>query len=269
MDKVIAAIEERLNTLDGHIGRLEKSVKSRGEGCIWASRSHGCVRFYEKKGTREKRYLGNDDQKTIQRLIQKKYETKLLEAAENEKRILNECLELLTSKRDKSDMNAVFPSLTEEIKKYVRQDESTDEGFAQKWLAAKYYRAKRGEGHKFETLNKDLVRSKSEVIIADRLYTAGIPYRYEQMLELQNEHANPLRYYPDFTVLNKRTRKIYYWEHLGRLGDPEYCFDTLIKLEDYSDNGILFGKNLILTFESQKMPLYTANVDRLIKQFLI
>ena len=89
------------------------------------------------------------------------------------------------------------------------------------------------------------------------------------MLELQNEQANPLRYYPDFTVLNKRTRKIYYWEHLGRLGDPEYCFDTLIKLEDYSDNGILLGKNLILTFESQKMPLYTANVDRLIKQFLI
>ena len=268
MDKVIAAIEERLNTLDGHIGRLEKSIQDKGDGSIIVSSSHGYVRFYEKKENGEKRYLGNDKTADVQRLVQKKYENKLLEAAKAERKKLSDCLGMLTSDSDKSDMNTVLPSLPEELKKYVRQDESTDEGFAQRWMAAKYYRAKRGEGHKFETLNKDLVRSKSEVIIADRLYTAGIPYRYEQMLELQNEQANPLRYYPDFTVLNKRTRKIYYWEHLGRLGDPEYCFDALIKLEDYSDNGILLGKNLILTFESQKMPLYTANVDRIIKEYL-
>ena len=144
----------------------------------------------------------------------------------------------------------------------------TDDGFAKKWLDAKYYRAKRSEGHIYETLNKDMVRSKSEVIIADRLYNAGIPYHYEQRLDLEDEHFNTIKYYPDFTILNKRTREIYYWEHLGNLGDPDYCFKNLTKLEHYSDNEILLGKNLILTFESQNKPLYTANVDRLIKEFL-
>ena len=268
MDRIITAIKERLKELDGHIGRLEKSIQDRGDGYLVLSHMRGHVRFYKRKGKYDERqYLRRDQTATIASLAQKKYETRLLEAAKAEKEKLRSCLTLL-SKTGNSDMNAVMTSMETEVLEFLKPDISTDDGFAKKWLEAKYYRAKRGEGHIYETLNKDMVRSKSEVIIADRLFSAGIPYHYEQRLDLEDEHFNTIKYYPDFTILNKRTRKIYYWEHLGNLGDPDYCFKNLTKLEHYSDNGILLGKNLILTFESQNKPLYTANVDRLIKEFL-
>ena len=264
MDKVIAAIEERLKELDRHIERLEKSVKSYGEYDLVMSTMRGTVQFYKKTSNETKReYLGNDKQHILAKLAQKKYEKQLLESAQEEKSRLRDCLALLSG----SKMSDVLNSLNPELRKYVKPDISTDDGFARKWLEEKYYRAKRSEGHQFKTLNNDLVRSKSEVIIADRLYSAGIPYRYEQRLDLQDEHLNSIRYYPDFTILNRRTREIFYWEHLGNLGDPDYCFKNLTKLEYYSDNSILLGKNLILTFESHNKPLYTANVDRLIKEY--
>lgn len=268
MDKVIAAIKERLKELDGHIERLKKAIESKGDGNLVLSNMRGHIRFYERKEKHnERQYLGRDQKATITSLAQKKYETRLLEAAEAEKEKLENCLTLL-SDNGNSDMNAVMTSMEPELFEYLKPDVATDDGFAQKWREAKYYRAKRGEGHIYETLNKDIVRSKSEVIIADRLFSAGIPYRYEERLEFDDEHFNTIKYYPDFTILNKRTKEVFYWEHLGNLGDPEYCFKNLTKLEDYSDNGILLGKNLILTFESQNKPLYTANVDRLIREFL-
>ena len=267
MDKVIAAIEERLKELDGHIERLEKSIQNKGDGNLVLSNMRDHTRFYERKQGNTKQYLGKGKREIIARLAQKKYEEQLLETANKEKQKLKQCLAIL-SENDNPNMNAVLSSMAPELVKYIKPDEATDDGFARKWIEEKYYRAKRTESHLFKTLNKDLVRSKSEVIIADRLYSAGIPYRYEQRLDLQDEHMNSIRYYPDFTILNKRTREIFYWEHLGNLGDPEYCFKNLTKLEYYSDNSILLGKNLILTFESQNKPLYTANVDRLIKEYL-
>ena len=268
MDKVIAAIEERLKILDGHIERLEKSIRDKSDGSILISNTHGYVRFYEKKADRGKRYLGKDQQSTILNLAQKKYEVRLLETANNEKTILENCLGLLLDTKDKADMNTVLVSMNPELRKHIKPDMATDDGYAQMWLKTKYIKAKRSENHIFETLNKDYVRSKSEVIIADRLFSAGIPYRYEQRLDLEDEHFNTIRYYPDFTILNKRTREIFYWEHLGNLGDSDYCYKNLTKLEYYSDNSIMVGKNLILTFESQNKPLYIPMVDRLIKEYL-
>lgn len=267
MDKVIAAIKERLKELDGHIERLEKAIGSKGSESLIISKIRDSTRFYAKGEDNKKEYLGRDKIETITTLAQKRYEEQLLEVAEQERRKLRRCLSILSANCS-MDMNGVIASMDPELVEYITPDVASDDGFAQKWLNAKNYRANRGEGHIYSTLNKDMVRSKSEVIIADRLFSAGIPYRYEERLELEVEHYNTVRYYPDFTILNKRTREVFYWEHLGSLGDPEYCFKNLTKLEDYSDNGILLGKNLILTFESRDKPLYTANVDRLIKEYL-
>ena len=267
MDKVITAIKERLKELDEHIERLEKAIQSKGNESLIISKIRDITRFYAKGEDDKKEYLGNDKLERISRLAQKRYEEQLLEVAEQERKKLRRCLTLLSS-NCRMDMNDAIASMDPELVEYSTPDVASDDGFAQKWLEAKYYKAKRGEGHIYSTLNKDMVRSKSEVIIADRLFSAGIPYRYEERLELEDERFNTVKYYPDFTILNKRTREVFYWEHLGSLGDPEYCFKNLTKLEDYSDNGILLGKNLILTFESQDKPLYTANVDRLIKEFL-
>ena len=52
------------------------------------------------------------------------------------------------------------------------------------------------------------------------------------------------------------------------LGDPKYCADNISKLENYLMNGIIQGKNLILTYECKDKQLSTVYVDQMIKQFL-
>lgn len=96
----------------------------------------------------------------------------------------------------------------------------------------------------FKTKRGEYVRSKSELIIADRLFDAGIPYHYEVACERKNWIIS----YPDFLVLNPRTKKEYYWEHFGMMGDPTYLEQALGKIEKYARYGITLGNNLIATF---------------------
>jgi ATP-dependent exoDNAse (exonuclease V) alpha subunit len=72
------------------------------------------------------------------------------------------------------------------------------------------------EGKIHEALAGCMVRSKSEVIIANLLATAQIPFHYEVPLFA----SDGTFYLPDFTV-EWRGRK-FFWEHLGMLDKPEY-----------------------------------------------
>lgn len=67
------------------------------------------------------------------------------------------------------------------------------------------------------TENGDLVRSKSEWIIADKLKAAGIKYQYEQPLVLDG-----MERLPDFTIRDDDSGMVWYWEHNGMLSDDEY-----------------------------------------------
>ena len=67
------------------------------------------------------------------------------------------------------------------------------------------------------TENGDLVRSKSEWIIADKLKAAGIKYQYEQPLVLDGVER-----LPDFTIRDEDAGTVWYWEHNGMLSDDEY-----------------------------------------------
>jgi hypothetical protein len=75
--------------------------------------------------------------------------------------------------------------------------------------------------------------------------------------------------YPDFTVLNVRTRKEFYWEHLGMMDQPDYCKNALSKVEIYEKNGLMPGKELLLTHETKGHPIQTGIVENMIKSFLL
>ena len=86
------------------------------------------------------------------------------------------------------------------------------------------------------TKRGDLVRSKSEVIIANELLAQGVDrYEYEAPLLLSDGRMR----YPDFTILDDDTGERYYWEHLGLLHNPEYEARWNRKLEVYRDACIL------------------------------
>lgn len=53
------------------------------------------------------------------------------------------------------------------------------------------------------------------------------------------------------------------------MDDEEYVAHAMQKIETYAGNGILPGKNLILTHETSQRPLNVKTVQKLIDAFLI
>ncbi len=84
------------------------------------------------------------------------------------------------------------------------------------------------------TLRGELVRSKSELVIADRLHAHNIEYVYEQPLTLGGKTR-----YPDFTIDDAESGRKIYWEHCGLLLDPLYSRRWEQKLQWYWQNEVL------------------------------
>jgi len=85
----------------------------------------------------------------------------------------------------------------------------------------------------------DLVRSKSELVIADKLHARGVDYAYEQPLRFGDGRVR----YPDFTIADHARGVTYYWEHLGMLDDPGYRARWERKRAEYLAAGILPHEN--------------------------
>ena len=92
----------------------------------------------------------------------------------------------------------------------------------------------------------------------------NIPYRYEYPLEMKNG----IRIYPDFTVLNMRTREVKYLEHLGMMDDEEYRENALERMKLYEKNGYLLGKDVLVSYETGKSPIDQKLLQEKIDCFL-
>ena len=106
-----------------------------------------------------------------------------------------------------------------------------------------------------EALPGLMVRSKAEVRISKALADAGIPFYYEKPLLSKDKLTYRL---PDFTFAYKR--KTWFWEHLGRLGDPQYSKSWERKKEWYTHNG--YENQLITT------PIEGLSLDKSIQSVL-
>lgn len=85
----------------------------------------------------------------------------------------------------------------------------------------------------YRTARNELVRSKSEWIIADKLLAAGLDYAYEPDVML----AGKLRW-PDFLIRGKQNVN-WYWEHLGRMDLKSYRDNWATKEFAYRSEGIV------------------------------
>lgn len=101
------------------------------------------------------------------------------------------------------------------------------------------------------TTKGDLVRSKSEVIIANLLHQYGIKYEYEKKLKYKNKWIEP-----DFTIILDNGDE-YYWEHLGMLGLESYDNRWVEKQEIYDK---YFNGKLIATYEGATITESTVDI---------
>ena len=144
-----------------------------------------------------------------------------------------------------------------------------DSLYVQEWQAVSYKgKDFSAELPEYLTARGERVRSKSENIIADTLLRLKVPYRYEYPINLKTKNGERLTLYPDFTCLNLRTRKELYWEHFGMMDNSEYSEHAVQKLRLYEQNGIVSGKNLIITTETATLPINTKQIELLAKSYL-
>jgi len=126
----------------------------------------------------------------------------------------------------------------------------------------KYYEA--GLIHK--TARGELVRSKSEVIIADALYDYKIEYTYEKEISLGEDGKKS----PDFTIEDAESGKLFYWEHCGMISDEKYNRRWETKQAIYKKHGIIEGENLIVSKDDKKDGSIDSQAIRaLIEKYLL
>ncbi len=116
-----------------------------------------------------------------------------------------------------------------------------------------------------KTLKGDLVRSKSEVIIANMLFEAGIEYEYEKELDLGEDGIR----IPDFTIEDAESGLCFYWEHCGMLGDAAYNKHWQEKQAIYAKHNIIEGENLLVSKDSLNGGIDSAEIKRLIERYLL
>jgi hypothetical protein len=116
------------------------------------------------------------------------------------------------------------------------------------------------------TSNGTLVRSKSEVIIADALSAAGVEFAYEKEFL---GHDGSLRL-PDFTIVDAATGESYIWEHLGMLSNPQYAQAWERKQAWYAASGVEGGggdtATLIVTTDDERGGIDSAEVQAKVQE---
>ena len=268
-------LEELNLLLEEADSRLKKSWNIE-EGKLRVCSSHGCPQYHFKaKGEEKERYIPTYEKDKIKALVQREYDTNIKKELESSSKKLQKFLKSY----DISNIDAAYEKLHQGRKSLINPIIPSQAMRIEEW-----YQNNPGNNNPFEkdvaftTKRGEIVRSKSEKILADAFLDYGIPYQYEPCFELDNNSGDDNLYnawgyvrrkYPDFVLLNVRKDKTIYWEHLGRVGEEGYATRNLSKLMTYEKNGLILGDNLIITLESEKSPLDVDIVHRKIKEFLL
>lgn len=262
MDELLMMLEARLANLNCAL-RLAKKDQDFPEGSLRVSTSNKRVRYYwmNQKASDLGEYIKKDNHQFARELAQKSYNRKFIKMAESEILYLQSVITHLS--KNNADMSYDKLSLTRKnlVNPYILPDNI----YAKNWQEESYKTSNYlPECKVYSTKRGEMVRSKSEAIIADILYELKIPYKYEKALVLKNGTIK----FPDFTVLNKKTRQEVYIEHFGLLDDELYLNSNLLKLDEYRNNGIYLGKNLLFTYETENSPLDIKGIRKMFRELL-
>ena len=252
----VQKMQKELEHLLAEVHWIQQKLKNLPEENISCERDKQYIRWYLiSEGKRN--YLPRSQEKLANKLMQKKYYLARLKDDLDEITFLKKCLK-------------IAPPHTRRIDKLLSPDSSyhnlllsavfNDEV---SWSTTDYQRSNNYPEKLIHNTYAGIpVRSKSEVLIANALFSKHIPFRYEACLQLGSHTV-----YPDFTIRHPVTKKIYYWEHLGMMGEEDYLDNALTKIRRYCRNNIYPDGNLILTYESLQTPLDSELVLHIIEHY--
>lgn len=259
--------QEELKYVQSLIQMVQKSLKGAPEGTLRCEMAQGKYPQYYliHKEEREKyprgRFLRKNEHDLARQIAQKEYDLQILEMLREKERLLKQT----TQNQNSLTLATVYQKLPETRKRLVNPYVLPDDQYIREWEMDGA-----AEQNPFPFMNSFLtekgetVRSKTEKIIADKLFYMNVPYKYEAMLNLGKDGI----IYPDFTMLNVRTRETLFLEHFGMMDNPEYCKKAIEKIELYEKNGIYQGEGLLVTFECSGKGVNMKQVETLLSRHL-
>lgn len=250
MIESIENLLKRKEKLEQLLSFAKKRIQMLPQGKVRLSANRGKVRFYlvHDEHVNTGAYIKKDDIDLARKLAQKDYLERIAASAEREIAAICRALAMYP----KEVPETVYYDLHPDRKALVQPLFLNDEDYVQWWLGETYRdNPIEPEEKCFSTKRGDLVRSKSEAMIADAYFDMGIPYKCEYPIDV----GNGVTRFADFVILDIRNRKVYYHEHFGLLDRQDYLKKNMRKLKEYRGVGIYTGKNLILTHEIDGFPL--------------
>lgn len=245
-------------------------------GLLRVAQKQGKYEYYLKEddyACSNGRYLRKDEKDIAIAVAQRDYDMQVVKKAEE--RIKE--IERFLDKYENTSLKEIYTKMSlgrrDLINAYLDTRIVSDDEFVKRWLAVEYeskmFSDDDGNDQVIDqaiiTERGERVRSKSEKIIADKLYMLGIPYRYECPVLLES-YRGYIKVYPDFTILRMSDRQEVYFEHFGLMDDVDYVNAVMRKLDTYERNGIYLGVNLFFTYETSKRQLNTVALDRLLRE---
>lgn len=258
---MLRPLVDRKRQLEQFIRAAEARMKEAPEGSVRIIKHWSGHQFYHRLDSNNSSgvYIPASEFEKARALIQKKYDLKMLAVCREQLALIDHFL----NKYDPDAIKRIYAKSGEVRKQFIQAAELPDEDFRAEWRAVSYDGKEFREGAaEHYTLRGERVRSKSEVMIANALFRAGIDYRYEAPLLLGSQLV-----YPDFTILRMADRKTLFWEHAGLIDDADYRNDLLSRIVIYEENGFFSGEDLILTAETQKRPLNIRDVQRVVNHY--
>lgn len=232
----IRLVRERLSAdfLDAYLRfrKLNEEIDHSAGTIVWKGpkKQYPYWQFYD-HGKQIQKYIHKNSLEEVRQLIEKR------KVQVRKRSILRRFIGDL-----KRALKALRISWQEVIAKYEEMQKRRETKAAALAAAKKVAESKRyADQYKHLTDRGEYVASKSEMMIANKLYSLGIHYEYEQEVVIGNVHFRP-----DFTIYTKDGR-VFYWEHAGMMDDPEYRRRHEEKKAFYERNGIRLQENLIVT----------------------
>ncbi|MBE5884607.1 MAG: hypothetical protein E7291_09415 [Lachnospiraceae bacterium] len=260
------------STLKEEMRQLEKvarealgRLKGAPNGHLRITTNNGRVEYYYKSvevSSSNGRYIKKNEESLARAIAQRDYDALLAKSAVERIKVIKNFLE----KYEKTSIKRIYQNTNGYRRDLISAVVISDEEYVKRWQAVEYEgKAFAVEAQEIITERGERVRSKSEKIIADKLYMLGIPYRYEYPLMLEGN----IKIYPDFTILKMSSREEVYLEHLGLMDDSSYVDNVMYKLNTYERNRIYLGVNLFTTYETSKKPLNSRTLDGMIRKLFL
>lgn len=219
------------------------------------------VQVYKDNGKRVRHGLMHDEE-ILRALIKKSIYEDELKSIATQKKVLEICInELVPFDLEMSIKNLKerCPDLSDAL-----IVDTIKIGANCAWAQADYEKSNYKEEEKRHITSRGLkVRSKSELLIAEKLYEYNIAFRYEQVMHIDNTTL-----IPDFTIL-RSDGKLFYWEHEGMTNVKKYLDWQQHKGQIYASVNIVPWDNLIITYDDESGNMDLRVVESEIKNKLM